>query len=110
MEQKDIDKYTDAFKECLVTNGYNLVMAIRQKDVSYKQKALLHILQHSLFRSINGYQLTMDQLTEAEIEEMINNLKRNCPFLSVTDGTQFEGRLPIRIGRWIVGSTDYVSP
>lgn len=111
LQQKDLDKYFNSMKECLVDRGYELVLAKKRKDFTLGEKAIRHIVQHSLFRALYNYILTMDQLTDDEIHEMINDFKKNCPYISVDLTKQsVQERLPIRIGRWIIGSTDYVSP
>lgn len=111
MDQKDLDKMIPWFKDCLVKKGSELVYAKKNGDISVDSRAVIHILHHAFFNSLSDYKLaTLNSLSLSDVQNLINSLKRICPYLSSTqDILSVSGGLPIIIGKWIVGDDSYVS-
>lgn len=109
MEQKDLDKWMSGFRKCLVLRGTELVKANQHGEFSYMGKLIVHIVQHHYFKALDEYLLSFGELTDDQTLNLINKLKSTCPGISVTTDAYLAKRLPIKIGRWHVGNTDYVS-
>lgn len=107
--QKEFDKYIPGFKKCLTLRGAELSIAKEQGDMSLQVKMLVHIVQHHYFAALDGYDISTEDITVDEAIKVRNHLANTCPGIQTSTLTDFVKRLPIKIGRWIVGSTDYVS-
>jgi len=111
MEQKDITKRIEPYKECIVTRGSELCNSLKRGDISFKSRFILHQVQHFYLNSILDYDKTLlDSLTDDQLRLVMTKMNRNCPHIMIPSESALIGsRLPIKIGRWNVGDNSYVT-